>query len=203
VREHATATTQLEQLVAKRTRATARVAEVQAEWRLAGQTLQAARESLVTFEGRGNGRQAERSELEAALADAKARADEPWAERVEGAQRHERDAHRHVQEHVAENLDELVGELERQGAVAASSLNAAARALLDAYSERENVAQQIGALVALIARVEPGDVSRTRAEQAAQALRALVEAGGEHGPVLRRDPRLALRRMPAAAAIPA
>jgi hypothetical protein len=37
---------------------------------------------------------------------------------------------------------------------------------------------------------QPGDVSRTSAEALAREARRLLKQGGEHAPVLRRDPRV-------------
>jgi hypothetical protein len=94
-----------------------------------------------------------------------------------------------VQRFVAENLSELVSALDADGEVAAAKLNEHAEALVSAYRERERIAGEISALAALVAPVNPGDVSYSRAEQVVRAATALVEAGGEAPPVLRHDPR--------------
>jgi hypothetical protein len=175
-------------LLAARERATARVDEVESEQRAASEAREAARAALIEFERKG-GRPAERAKLERALTEAEAHVSERWPERIEGARAAVRDAHQQVQHFTAGHLDKLVEGLERDGQVAASNVNAAAAALVEAFHEREAIAGQIATLVSSVARVHPGDVAFTRAEQAVRAASALIESGGEVAPVLQRDPR--------------
>ena len=127
--------------------------------------------------------------LEQELSAAQAVAGEPWGERIAGAGRAVRGAHEAVQRHVGEHLLELVRALEERGAEAAAELDSAARTLLDAYERRTRIDGEIGSLLALVGRPEPGDVTRTAAETVANAARALLDRGGEVPPRLRRDPR--------------
>jgi len=76
--------TELERLIAKQQRAQQRLEDVEGEARTAAVAAQAASEAMVEAERRGV-RPVERHELEAALSEARARASEPWAERIEGA----------------------------------------------------------------------------------------------------------------------
>jgi hypothetical protein len=106
-----------------------------------------------------------------------------------GATRHAiRDTQHQVKVFIAEHLDELVKDLERDGEVAAANLTAAAE--VAAHQERERIAGEIGALVSQVARVRPGDVSFSRSDELVRAASALIQAGGEEPPRLRRDPRL-------------
>jgi chromosome segregation ATPase len=185
--DRSTAPETMARLVAERDRAAARVRELEADQRQAGETLAQARERLSEFERRGGGKQAERSRLEQALAEAKSAVDEPWPERIEGARRAARDAQAEVQRFAGENLAELVAALEADGQLAADRINAAATEMLVGQQAWEQAAQQIGALLSLLGAVSPSDVSRTRCEQLAQEASRLLREGGETGPVLRRD----------------
>jgi hypothetical protein len=90
---------------------------------------------------------------------------------------------------VGEHLTELVVELEADGRPAAATLNTAAENLVEAFAVRERIAHEIGRLVAQVGRQRPGDVSRSRADAAVQAVRALLDAGGEVPATLTHDPR--------------
>jgi hypothetical protein len=183
----ASATEQMAKLVEQRGRAAARVGEVEAEQRLAQQTLTGAREALVQFERRGSGRAPERGELEAALAEAQARANEPWAERVEGARRRARDAQHAVQRHAAEHMTELVEAREADGEAAAERINTACTELIAGYAEWQSTAQELGGLLRHLGPVGPGDVSRDRSEALVREATRLLQTGGETGPTVTRD----------------
>jgi hypothetical protein len=86
-------------------------------------------------------------------------------------------------------LTPLAAALEEEGAAVAAELTEAAEAVVAAYRKREAVAGEISHLAAMTGRVLPGDVSRSRAEALAKEAAALVQAGGEEPPVLKRDPR--------------
>jgi hypothetical protein len=176
-------------LLDQTSRAEARVGELDARQREAGAALAAAAEQLAEFERRGGGRQADRARLEQALAEARARVDEPWAARREGATRAVRDARAQEARFVRENLTELVAVLETDGRTAATRIDAAAAELVAAYAAREGVAGAIAALAARIGSPRPGDVSRTRCEALAGEAQRLIREGGEEPPTLLRDPR--------------
>lgn len=186
--ERSTATQAMTRLVEQRERARARVDEIEAEQREATAAAQQASSELVELERKG-GRGAQRSKLEAELAEAKARAAEPWAERIEGTRQRARDAHTEVQRFAAEHLDELVADLEVEGAAAAARLTDAAEAMLAAHTERERIAREIAERCSLVTRVHPDDVSRSKAEALVRAAADLLQAGGEEPPRLLRDPR--------------
>jgi hypothetical protein len=179
----------LAELLAERERIRTRVAEVDSQQREATAAAQQASDELIELERKGGRPGAQRSKLEQTLAEARARAAEPWAERIEGARQRARDAHGAVQRFVGEHLTELVESREVNGRIAAQALTDAAQAILAAHAERERVAREIAELCSLVARVSPGDVSYSRAEGLARAAGDLLQAGGEEPPVLQRDPR--------------
>src|SRR5262245_43821554 len=91
------------ELVEAREGAEARVAAIETEARAAHQALVHARERLVQFEQRADGKPAERRALEDELADAARTAAAPWAERAEGARRAVSAAHANMQQFAAQN----------------------------------------------------------------------------------------------------
>jgi hypothetical protein len=178
------------QLVAQRSRAQNRVREIEAEERAAHAALVPAREALVQFEAAGNGRPADRQKLEDAFAAARGLAlGTPWPERRQGAERAAREAHRHVQLYAGEHLGELVEEIEERGQAAAERLTGHADGVLAEFDERERLAGELSALLALLGQVGPNDVSRSKAEALVAEARRLVENGGERGPTVLRDLR--------------
>jgi hypothetical protein len=78
----------------------------------------------------------------------------------EGAVRAAPDARALQAGFVREHLSELVEALEADGLVAAQRLDAAAAELIASFHERERVAGQIAALLALVGRTQPDDVYR-------------------------------------------
>jgi hypothetical protein len=130
-----------------------------------------------------------RAKLEQALAAARAKAAEPWAERIAGARTRIGDHQAELQRFVAENLDELVGDCERQGAAAAARLTEAAERVVAAHREREQIAGEVAALASMVGRVHPGDVTHSRGEALARTAADLLDSGGEVAPELLRDPR--------------
>jgi hypothetical protein len=182
-----TFTDQLARLVEARSRAGARVSELEADRRTATQTLMAASEALVQAERRG-ARAAERQEFQASLVEAKATSAQPWPELIEGARRRVRDAQGEVVRFVEANLVPLIEVLETEGEAAAANLNAAAQALVDAFQERERVAREITALYAMTVSVaEVNAVPSSRAGALLSAANALLHEGGERPPMLRRE----------------
>jgi hypothetical protein len=177
----------MSKLVEKREHANDRVHEIEAEQRLASHTLQATREALVQFERRGGGGE-ECRQLEQALAEAKAEANAPWSERIEGARRRARDAQHEVAGYVAEHLTELVAAREAEGQAAAERINTACSEILAGHAEWERIAGDISALLSLVGPVRPGDVSFGRSEALAREASTLLREGGEQGPVVRRKP---------------
>jgi hypothetical protein len=186
----------------QRAAATARVSDLEREWR--GANAQAAEASgRLAHAERTSASATAIRKAEEELAAAKARAAEPRSERVEGAQAAGRDVERRLREFVAGNLGELVTAIETDGELAAQRLNAAAADLLAAAADWRAAEQRIGQTITLVHRPTPHDVTRSQAEEAVRAVAALVAAGGENGPTLdrNRDPWAALlaEREPAAA----
>ena len=141
-----TATEGLARLVEQRERANARIGEVEQQARDATFKLGEAREALIAAEREGGGAAARRK-LEQELTTAKARAVDPWAERVEGARRAARDAQHTVQRFVAEHLDELVEYAKAEGQVAAERINTACAEMLAGYQEWSGIAHEISGLL--------------------------------------------------------
>jgi hypothetical protein len=187
------ATAELASLVEARDQASAKVDALEREAHTAGQTLAQTREALAEFERRG-GRQAERTKLEQAFAEAEAKTREPWLVRIDGGRRAVRDAQRRIREHVSANLLELLDAVEADGRVAAARVDAAAQELFDANHAAQAVAARIGSLITKVQPPQPGDVSFTRSDEAARAAAALLASGGETPPSLDRSraPWLAL-----------
>jgi chromosome segregation ATPase len=157
----------LAELTERRSAAQQRVDELERQQREAGAAREQARAALIELERRGDGSAAERTKLEKGLSAAEQRASEPWPERIEGGRRGVRDVQAQLQTFTAEHLDELVQALEASGEAAAAQLNAAAEALVEAFTRREAIAREISALYSTTgARVRPGDVSFSRAEPA-------------------------------------
>jgi hypothetical protein len=182
------ATTALTKLEEERSRAASRVSELEREWRAAVEASRVASAELAEVERHG-GSATTRHAGEEKLATAKAKAAEPWAERVEGARAAARDLDRRVRQHLTENLGTVVDRLEQSGEAPAEPVNTAAAALVAAQAEWEHVATQIGSTIAVVALPGPADVSRPRpeAEAAARAAAALLSAGGAEGPRLDRN----------------
>lgn len=176
------------QLVEKRRQAEARVDQIEAEARTSRQRFAEAREALIQAEASGVP-EAKRRTLERELAEAEARAGEPWGERVEGARRAVRQRQAEVQQFVSENLSQLVAALEADGQAIAAKLNEHAEGLVTAYAERERIAGEISQLVSSAeVHVKFGDISFSRADELARAASTLIETGGESPPKWR-DPR--------------
>jgi galactokinase len=165
--------------------------ELEAQQLAAAQARQAARQTLVDAERRG-ARPAELRKHEQALADAETKPGIVGA-KIEGARAAVVDAQGALAKHTREHLDEFVEAKQREGEAAVERLNELARAISQAYAERERVAQELSALVTTAGiQVRPGDISRSRAEGLARAASELVVAGGEEPPRLTRDPRVPL-----------
>jgi hypothetical protein len=181
-------------LLERRERVRAKVDDLGAEQRQATAAAQVASERLAALEREAlSGAKvsaATRREAEQALEQARSKASEPWAERIAGTQAAQRDAQVELQRFVSEHLDELVADLEQDGEAAAARLTEHARGIGAALSERERIAGEISSLISMIGRVEPGDVSRSRAEALARAASNLITEGGEDPPRLVRDPRV-------------
>ncbi len=186
--EHSTATQAMARLVAERDRARDRVDELEREARFSGERAAAASAALTEFERRG-GRAAERTKLEAELAEARAKAAEPWAERIAGARTRIGDHQAELQRFVGEHLQELVADREAEGEAGAARLTEAAERVLTAHREREQIAGEIAQLCSMVGRVHSTDITHSRGEALARAAGDLVDGGGEVAPKLVRDPR--------------
>jgi trans-2-enoyl-CoA reductase len=144
----------LAELERARERASARADELESQQRAAAEAAALASGVVADLERRQIGGEkitaATRREAEDTLARARAEADQPWAEKIAGAQAARRDAHQRVQAYIGEHLDQLVAAEEADGELATAKLNAAAEAAIAAYSERERIASNISALASTI-----------------------------------------------------
>jgi DNA repair exonuclease SbcCD ATPase subunit len=170
----------------ERRRAASRVSGIESEWRQAIAASRDASAALAEVERHGRSAAA-RSAAEQKLTDARAKADEPWAERVEGARSAARDVDRAYRAHVTAHLGELVEELEERGRDAVVRVNDAAGELAAAITEREAVAEQIRSLISKIARPGVADVRYGAGDELAQAVAAFIRQGGEIPPTLDRN----------------
>ena len=181
----AEATAKLAELQEQRGRAVARVDDLEREMREAGAAAAQASAALIEYERKG-GPAARRRELEQTLAAAKAKAGEPWSERIEGARQSVRDLDQRLRQYVAQNLPELLAAKEADGDAAAERVNQLAAEFYEAWLARERIAAEIGGLISRVSAPGPSDVSHSAADQAAAACRALLDNGGERPVVLDR-----------------
>jgi hypothetical protein len=97
-----------------------------------------------------------------------------------------RDADSAVREHIASHLPALVETFEADGRAAAAAVDSAAAALVAAWAAREQIATALSQLIVRVGPVDPHDVSRSKAEEAARACRVLLDSGGEEPVTLTR-----------------
>jgi predicted NACHT family NTPase len=160
---------------------------VDAQTRAAGAELTSAREHLIQLEA-GSPTAKQRADAERRLAAASEQAGKPWLERRAGAERAAATAHQQAQTYVADNLDAIIDELEENGRAAADQVDQAAGQFLAAVAARAAADQTAHAVLSLGARIQPGDIAGARSDEAAIAVRRLLEQGGEAAPTLRREP---------------
>lgn len=180
------ASEKLAELRTERARVVARVDDLDRQAREATIAAQTASAALIEHE-RAGGPAAKRRELEQNLAQAKAKAAEPWLERIEGTRASVPDADRATREFIAAHLDDLLADLHADGQAVAERVNAAAAELVAAFTRRERIAAEISQLASQVARVDPGDVSFSKAEALSREAARFVQLGGETPPELQRD----------------
>jgi hypothetical protein len=101
-----------------------------------------------------------------------------------------RDAAHDVQVFAGQHFDALMAELDDRAQASAEAVDDALGAVADAYRQREMRANHVHRLVAVVAgRSRPDAVPPSRVERIANACHAVIDAGGETVPRLRRDPR--------------
>ena len=181
----AEATVKLAGLNERRARAAPRVSDLEQEWRSAVAAARDASAALAEGERQGLST-TKRHGLEESLSVTKAKAAEPWPERVEGAKSAVRDADQAVRAHIAANLPELVEAKEADGRRVAEQFNESLGALIALRLEWERIASDISGVATKVAPLTPGDVSWSKAEEVFRAATALVNAGGEEGATLTR-----------------
>jgi hypothetical protein len=179
-------------LLSRRDELTGAVERIDEAQRAATRSVQEAAQALADLERRAASGEdvsaAQRKRAEDELSKARARAAEPWAERRKGANAAVADLDARVHGFVIEHFDALAEALHETGQALAREVDRAAGDLVAAHAEREDCARRLSALASMIARVRPGDVSASNADEAAQAASALL-VSGEVAPVLRHDPR--------------
>jgi hypothetical protein len=180
------ATEELAGLLERQHQLAAHVDQINADEREAVAAAREASERLVAIERAAAGgekvSEAKRREAEDALLQARTAAAAPWSERRLAAELAARDARQAVAVFVGANLDALLTDIAVDGERAAAAIDAAAQALLDAYSARMEVEARTFALLATVRRPQPGDVARTRAEPVAREAERLLTGGGERAP---------------------
>jgi hypothetical protein len=125
------------------------------------------------------------------LSKARARALEPWGERLAGLNDAVRDAAAAIQRHTAENFDALMAELDDLARAAAKDVDDALGEVHAAFLRREHVAAHVYSLLAAVGgRSAPNAVAMSRVEKIANACAAVLDNGGEAVPRMTRDPRV-------------
>jgi hypothetical protein len=188
----------LVELLAKRSSLEARVDALEHEQGQAHAAARAAAHAVEEAERAG----APDAKLDAALAKARARAAQPWAERVAGARRAVADADAAIQRYEVANLRGLNDGLAELGEHAARDINRAAADLVGAYERWQNISGRMSGLASAIRPTRPGDASFSRAERAAAEAARLLDMGGEVAP-RHADPTKPRHHAPADDAVPA
>jgi hypothetical protein len=161
------------------------------EQRVANEDVARVGAELARFEQRAAMGEAvaskERTALEGALVEARARASAPFGPRREGLLAAAREREGEALQLIHDRFDELADELTADGAQAAGGVDEAALAFLDAARERARCAQRIEALLQLRDGTSRfGDVALARSDVAVREVEAFVRAGGEIAPALQR-----------------
>jgi hypothetical protein len=183
----------LEALFAQRADLDERLRSVDAQEREAAAARAAASEALTRLERRAASGErvdaAERKRAEDALTRARAELAAPFGERRAAVQDVIREHDATLRAFVGQHLAELYDKLAQDAETAATGVNVAARALLDAIERRMHVEREVFSLIGLVRRPEPNAVARTRTESVSQAIGTLLLEGGERAPLLYDDPR--------------
>jgi len=184
----------LNDLLADRDRPAATARDAENAPRLAAEEAQRASNELAALERRALGGEAvtdaNRTKVEKRLAAAKAKANEPHAERAQGARAALLDIDGQIAAYVTEHHDALNGELADDAQAAASRVNDALQEIIDAHAAREAIAARVNALASVIRRVQPGEVAWSKVEGVAREAEAVLLADGEAVPVMRAAPRV-------------
>jgi len=184
---------QLNALLERRAELTERLRDAEAALTFASRDLLSAEAAVRQLEhrrARGDDiPAAEEKRTMAALAAARAKRDEPWALRRDGARAALIELEHEIGRYVAEHYDALMDERAEEAHAAADRVNRAAEEVAAAIIAREGVAQTVTSLIAAVGWNEPHSVHWSNAEQLANAARALIEGGGEAAPLARVDPR--------------
>jgi hypothetical protein len=157
--------------------------QIQADLRTAANDLAEAERALAKLEAQaaaGTVSAKERTEVERRLAEAKARRNEPWKQRFDGATAALRDADRELRLFAEEHIDELVADAEQAVEPLVARLNALTLELASTIAECHNMSRGIGeVLVTAGFRTTPSAITRMQTEQLARALDAFNLAGGQ------------------------
>lgn len=151
--------------------------------------IQAA-EALSELERRAAGGQdvsaAERTKAERALSGARARAGEPWPERIRGLRSAMRDSDASVASFIGQHWAELAAELEADALEAAERVDRAMEEIINAYGARERISAHGTALLAAVEVPRPNAIPPSRVEGVIRAAEAVMMEGGETPPIARR-----------------
>lgn len=189
--------TELSKLMDRRAALAARIDDLDAVQREAND--QAARAAAAVSEAERAG-EPDTKRLDSALSKARARANEPWAERRAGARQALADHDNAIiGVFVRERFDDLHAGLAEQGEAAAPAVNAAAGELVSAHARWQEISSRMVSLSSALGPMRPGDYSRSLSERAAGEAGRLLDEGGEEAPTCR-DPRAPRHGQPVAAA---
>ena len=101
---------------------------------------------------------AQLDKLEAALAEAKARVEEPWLERIEASITTANDARDNAHRYASEHIDELIAELVPGAIIAQEKVLAGVELVEDGLEERRQRERELTAAIALKEGVFPRDL---------------------------------------------
>ena len=101
---------------------------------------------------------AQLDKLEAALAEAKARVEEPWLERIEASITTANDARDTAHRYASEHIDELIAELVPGAIIAQEKVLAGVELVEDGLEERRQRERELTAAIALKEGVFPRDL---------------------------------------------
>lgn len=184
------AAAELVRLLGTRDQLEAKLDALDAEQRVAADTLAQRSAELTALERRrlegGQVSAAQRSKAEDALAQAKTAHAAPWAERRQALREAINNHANRVQTFVAEHFAELIEEVEADGAKAAQAVDVAATKLVAAYHERDRASQRLDGLLAVTRGASRfGDVATSRADALVREATGLLRNGGEAAPRVR------------------
>jgi hypothetical protein len=189
------AASELNRLLDARAEVVATMRDAEYAGRTAGEAAHVASSQLSALEARRLGgddvTDAERKKAEKRLAESRARQAEPWGERVAGARRALANADAAISRFIAANYDVLAGEVAEDAQAVKDRADEALQEIGRVYAQREDVVRRSDALIAVVARVKPGQTPFSKLEPVVREAERVLMSGGEDAPIPKRDPRVA------------